>query len=151
MRARLGLLVSLALAAGLAAAPSDRAQVRGKLDRLTARGDLERALEQAAQARKSFPNDVGTRPDPKSPTGRRVNVSLEAPTAHERHLRRLVNNLDGFGTYAPIWLRFDGPIARQRTCPVSRSIQTAFSSAGTVWAAMRLGTWDCLTRTSGPV
>ena len=44
-----------------------------------------------------FPNDVGTRPDLTSATGRRINVSLEAPTRHERKLRRLVNTLEGFG------------------------------------------------------
>jgi hypothetical protein len=54
-----------------------------------------------------FPNNVGTRPDPNSPTGRRVNVSQEAPTQHEEQLRGLVNELDGFGTYAPLWVKFD--------------------------------------------
>lgn len=54
-----------------------------------------------------FPNDVGTTPDRSSPTGRRINVSLRATTAHETRLRRLINGLDGFGTYSPITIRFD--------------------------------------------
>lgn len=45
-----------------------------------------------------FPNDVGTRPDLTSGSGRRINVSLQAATAHERKLRRLINELEGFGT-----------------------------------------------------
>ncbi|MEE8410157.1 MAG: hypothetical protein V3T05_11165, partial [Myxococcota bacterium] len=55
-----------------------------------------------------FPNDIGTRPDVTAATGRRVNVSREAPTEHERTLRRLVNTMDGFGTFAPLYVRFDG-------------------------------------------
>ena len=57
-----------------------------------------------------FPNDVATRMDTSSPTGRRVNVSEEAPTENERQLRRSANLLDGFGTYAPISVRFDAPL-----------------------------------------
>src|SRR5690349_16731607 len=57
-----------------------------------------------------FPNDVGTRADPGSPTGRRVNVSERAVTAHERKLRRLINGLDGFGTMAPLTVRFESRI-----------------------------------------
>lgn len=57
-----------------------------------------------------FPNDVGTRTDRTSPTGRRVNVSREAPTAHERRLRELITGLDGFGTYSPIYVQFEARI-----------------------------------------
>jgi hypothetical protein len=56
-----------------------------------------------------FPNDVATRPDGRSPTGRRVNASLLAPTSEESRLRRHVSELDGFGTFAPIWITFESP------------------------------------------
>lgn len=57
-----------------------------------------------------FPNDLATRPDPTSPTGLRLNLSLEAPTAAERAVRALAFGLDGFGTFAPITVRFDAPL-----------------------------------------
>ncbi len=67
-----------------------------------------------------MPNDVATRLDPTSPTGRRVNISMLAPTALERDLRAKAGNLAGFGIFMPITIPFDGPIdvgevlARQR-------------------------------------
>lgn len=57
-----------------------------------------------------LPNDAAMRLDPSSPTGRRINVSLEAPTALERDVRAKFNRLDGFGTYAPITVRFSEPL-----------------------------------------
>ncbi len=57
-----------------------------------------------------FPNDVATRPDPTAITGRRLNLSRQATTGHERAFRALVDELDGFGTYAPLSVRFAGPI-----------------------------------------
>ncbi len=57
-----------------------------------------------------FPNDLATRPDPSSPTGLRVNASLVAPTQLERNLRGLLDRLDGFGTFAPITVSFDGDL-----------------------------------------
>ncbi len=57
-----------------------------------------------------LPNDVATWPDPTSPTGRRVNASLVAPTALESRTRSLFDTLDGWGTYAPITVRFDAPL-----------------------------------------
>jgi hypothetical protein len=53
-----------------------------------------------------LPNDVATRLDAGSPTGRRINVSEQAPTALESKVRERFNRLDGFGTYAPITVRF---------------------------------------------
>ncbi len=53
-----------------------------------------------------FPNDLATRPDPSSPTGRRLNMSLVAPTDLESRIRRQVDKMDGFGTFAPIWVSF---------------------------------------------
>lgn len=57
-----------------------------------------------------FPNDVATRLDPTSPTGRRVNISLEAPTAFERNLREKAAALTGFGIFSPITIGFEAPI-----------------------------------------
>ncbi len=67
-----------------------------------------------------FPNDIATRPDPTSPTGLRLNAALDAPTQQERQLREKLDSLDGFGTFGPLWVRFDRPLdvrviaARQR-------------------------------------
>ena len=54
-----------------------------------------------------FPNDAATFPDNDSPTGRRVNASMVGPTDFESHVRRQIDTLDGFGTYAPITVSFD--------------------------------------------
>ena len=54
-----------------------------------------------------LPNDQATRLDPTSPTGRRLNISEDAPTEYERRTRRSFNQLDGFGTFAPIMVSFD--------------------------------------------
>lgn len=57
-----------------------------------------------------LPNDVATWPDPTSPTGRRVNASLIAPSGMERRLRQSFDRLDGWGTFAPISVSFHAPI-----------------------------------------
>lgn len=57
-----------------------------------------------------FPNDLATRPDPTSPTGRRLNISQEAPTQNERDARRKLDELSGFGVFAPITVAFDAPL-----------------------------------------
>ncbi|MBM4371113.1 MAG: hypothetical protein FJ098_05640 [Deltaproteobacteria bacterium] len=57
-----------------------------------------------------FPNDAATRFDPGSPTGRRLNLSLQAPTEQEAEVRLLANRLDGFGTFAPISLPLDAAV-----------------------------------------
>ena len=57
-----------------------------------------------------FPNDLAAVQDTASQTGLRVNVSADAPTAHERATRRKVNTLSGFGTFAPITVSFDSPL-----------------------------------------
>lgn len=54
-----------------------------------------------------FPNDVATRVDPDSPTGRRVNISTEAHTRAESIIRANANKLDGFATYGPLTVSFD--------------------------------------------
>lgn len=55
-----------------------------------------------------FPNDLATRVDPTSPTGRRVNVSLLGGSEQEENVRKFVNRMDGFGVYSPITVQFDG-------------------------------------------
>jgi hypothetical protein len=68
-----------------------------------------------------LPNNVATRYDPASPTGRRINVSEEASTVAEQKLRHKINQLDGFGTFQPLTVSFDSPLdledlrARQAT------------------------------------
>lgn len=57
-----------------------------------------------------FPNDVATIADPTSPTGRRINVSLIAPTGTERHVRDKLSRFVGFSTFAPITVGFEAPI-----------------------------------------
>ena len=57
-----------------------------------------------------FPNDLATRPDPLSPTGLRLNAALLAPTRLEGNVRGLLDQLDGFGTYAPISVAFDNEL-----------------------------------------
>lgn len=57
-----------------------------------------------------FPNDLATRPDATSPTGRRLNLSLLGPTLLESTVRAKADRLDGFGTFSPITVRFDAPV-----------------------------------------
>ncbi|MBM4398576.1 MAG: hypothetical protein FJ087_23185, partial [Deltaproteobacteria bacterium] len=64
-----------------------------------------------------MPNDVATRPDPSSATGKRLNVSLQATTRAETKLRNKVDQLDGFGVFSPISVRFDDPAARAKGQP----------------------------------
>ena len=59
-----------------------------------------------------LPNDVATWPDPTSPTGRRLNASLIAPSGMERRLRQEFDRLDGFGTFGPLSVAFTEPLTR---------------------------------------
>jgi hypothetical protein len=54
-----------------------------------------------------LPNHDATIYDAKSPTKRRLNVSLQALTRYEINAREGFNALDGFGTYAPLLISFD--------------------------------------------
>ncbi len=60
-----------------------------------------------------FPNNLGMIADPDSPTGRRINVSVFAPTVLEEELRMKINELDGFGILQPITVQFDKPLHLQ--------------------------------------
>ena len=57
-----------------------------------------------------LPNDIATRHDATSATGRRINASLVATTAFESRVRRLIDQLDGWGTFQPITIPFTGPL-----------------------------------------
>lgn len=57
-----------------------------------------------------LPNDIATRYDPSSPTGRRINASMIAPTQLESKVRELIDQLDGWGVNQPITIPFTGPI-----------------------------------------
>lgn len=57
-----------------------------------------------------MPNDLIMVLDESSVTGRRINLSTEAPTEVERRMRRKLNQLDGFGTYQPITVAFNKPL-----------------------------------------
>jgi hypothetical protein len=56
-----------------------------------------------------LPNDVATWPDPTSRTGLRVNASMVAPTSFEQAARQRFDELEGWGTFAPISVSFDLP------------------------------------------
>jgi len=57
-----------------------------------------------------FPNNLATVLDENSPTGRRLNFSVIAPTLLESDLRDKILQLDGFGTFQPITVKFDKPL-----------------------------------------
>lgn len=57
-----------------------------------------------------FPNDLATRTDPTSPTGRRINVSLNGASDAEAKVRDYVNRMSGFGVFTPISVAFDAPL-----------------------------------------
>jgi hypothetical protein len=52
------------------------------------------------------PNDIATYPDPTSRTGRRLNASLIAPTRLEQAAREQFDEMEGWGTFAPMTVRF---------------------------------------------
>ncbi len=57
-----------------------------------------------------LPNNAATILDPTTATGRRLNVSTEATTNLESIVRARFDELDGFGTFAPISVSFDADI-----------------------------------------
>ena len=57
-----------------------------------------------------FPNNLATRPDSGSPTGRRLNISLVAVTEHESEIRGQLNQMTGFGIFSPISVSFSTPL-----------------------------------------
>jgi len=63
-----------------------------------------------------IPTDVAGRPDPDSPTGMRINVSLVADTRLESWIRGKVDSLDGWGTFTPITVPFQCTDDRDGIC-----------------------------------
>lgn len=57
-----------------------------------------------------LPNDIATRLDTRSATGRRINASMIAPTAMESLVRAKIDSLDGWGVFQPIAIPFTGPL-----------------------------------------
>jgi len=57
-----------------------------------------------------LPNDVATFADPTSRTGRRINVSLVAPTQMEERARADFATVEGWGVTAPITVSFERPL-----------------------------------------
>lgn len=57
-----------------------------------------------------FPNDLATRTDPSSPTGKRINVSLHGASEAEARVRDYINRMSGFGVFTPISVAFDAPL-----------------------------------------
>ena len=57
-----------------------------------------------------LPNDIATRYDESSATGRRINASMIAPTGFEQRVRRKIDELDGWGVFQPITIPFTGPL-----------------------------------------
>ncbi|MFT7623663.1 MAG: hypothetical protein ACI9WU_002846, partial [Myxococcota bacterium] len=57
-----------------------------------------------------LPNDLATRFDADSPTGRRLNASLITPSQFNSHVRTLVDRLDGWGLFQVIQIPFTGPL-----------------------------------------
>lgn len=68
-----------------------------------------------------FPNDQAMWPDPTSRTGMRVNASTVAPTSIEETARKKFDQLEGFGTYAPITVGF----AKRKDNPAQPAIDLA--------------------------
>jgi len=57
-----------------------------------------------------FPNNVLCKSDDSTATGLRLNIPITGDTEFEKHLRRRVDQLDGFGTFAPITVSFSKPL-----------------------------------------
>lgn len=69
-----------------------------------------------------LPNDVATRYDASSPTGRRINASLLAPTHLEQRVRTLLDEVDGWGIFMPISIPFTGPLDVQSVLDAHRDL-----------------------------
>lgn len=57
-----------------------------------------------------LPNDLATRFDASSPTKRRINASMVATSTWETRIRAQLDQLDGWGTFAPITVSFTQPL-----------------------------------------
>ena len=63
------------------------------------------------------PNDIATFADPTSRPGRRIDASKVAPTNMEQRGRSEFDEMEGWGTFAPIFVRFDRGAGADATQP----------------------------------
>ncbi len=75
-----------------------------------------------------LPNDIATVADPSSPTGRRINASMVAPTGFERKSRELIDTLDGWSVFQPITIPFSGQLDVQSILDGHRDTNFDFSN-----------------------
>src|SRR3989344_3164653 len=54
-----------------------------------------------------FPTNDFTTPDPTSATGRRVSLRIFGKSEFEKEIRKKINQLNGFGTFSPVFIPFD--------------------------------------------
>ncbi|HSO35584.1 MAG TPA: hypothetical protein VLT33_23810 [Labilithrix sp.] len=104
---RLGLLLTTLACCGLA--PGCAIDTAPSGARATPAGDGPKVVFDTARRplpEIPQPNDIATFADPTSRTGRRINVSLVAPTRLETAAREGFNSLEGWGTFAPITVAF---------------------------------------------
>ncbi len=71
---------------------------------------LDAALRPGDWAPSPFPNDRWTVADASRTTGKRVALPFATQTKLEARVAAGIGDLDGFGTSAPIMVRFEGPI-----------------------------------------
>jgi hypothetical protein len=57
-----------------------------------------------------MPNDLALVRNPDTVTGLGWNASLIRPSSHGSRLREHLNEMDGFGTFGPSMVKFDGPL-----------------------------------------
>ena len=57
-----------------------------------------------------LPNDLMLVGGADTASGLQWNSSVERVSEHQRHLRQLLNQLDGFGTFAPAMVAFEGEV-----------------------------------------
>ena len=99
------LLIPLVLASGCISAPPTGIALAPEAD-TTVKFDFEhRPLPEIP-----LPNNLATRYDEVSATGRRLNASMVGPTALEERVRRLIDSLDGWGVLQPISIPFTGEL-----------------------------------------
>jgi hypothetical protein len=103
----IALAMALAMAMGsLGCAPPPDGLLVAKPARTTVKMDFfHKPLPEIA-----LPNDIATRYDASSPTGRRINASMLAPTQYERRTRELLDEIDGWGVLQPITIPFTGAL-----------------------------------------
>lgn len=100
------LLVALALSAPACMSPEPAGLAPAPAAKTTVKVDFwHKPLPEVP-----LPNDLATRHDPTSPTGRRINASMLAPTGFEARVREKLDQLDGWGVFQPITIPFTGPL-----------------------------------------